>query len=443
MQKTTLLALGTAFGSMMFAGSALAADANGMGQSNQSTQSSTHTTGPASWYVAPMAVGTSDDAERRTDFGVGGTLRIGKILTDHFNLELALSGSHFFKRSTGGNSWDTFSAGLHGLYFFTRTSHFSPFVDVGAGFVRSRVKGHSPASTAQGVTPGERTYYHSDPVFNADLGAKIPLNDYGMKLRIEGGYQWTVYGHREGPGSDHYIFAEPQGMIGLEIPLGSQKETQVAQVKDSDHDGVPDSKDQCPNTPEGVTVDAKGCALDSDNDGVPDYKDQCPNTPEGVQVNEKGCALDSDHDGVPDYKDQCPNTPEGVQVNAKGCHVKAHRVLHKVHFAFDKAELTNTDKKILRDEASQLKDAFNQYSGAHALIIGYTDSTGAKSYNQKLSQRRADSVRTYLINQGVSSSKLRTRGMGEADPVASNKTRTGRAENRRVVVHVLKAGATQ
>ncbi len=89
--------------------------------------------------------------------------------------------------------------------------------------------------------------------------------------------------------------------------------------KDSDGDGVKDSRDLCPDTPPGVKVDEDGCALDADKDGVPDYLDQCPNTPAGVRVDKNGCALDSDGDGVPDYLDKCPNTPAHAKVDEFGC----------------------------------------------------------------------------------------------------------------------------
>jgi hypothetical protein len=89
--------------------------------------------------------------------------------------------------------------------------------------------------------------------------------------------------------------------------------------KDSDNDGVEDSKDQCPNTMEGVAVDEFGCPLDNDADGVPDYMDKCPFTPKGVKVDPDGCPLDSDGDGVADYLDKCPNTPAGVKVDINGC----------------------------------------------------------------------------------------------------------------------------
>ncbi len=91
------------------------------------------------------------------------------------------------------------------------------------------------------------------------------------------------------------------------------------EIKDFDGDGVPNDFDKCPNTPKGVKVDSKGCALDSDHDGVVDYMDLCPFTLQGIKVDKKGCAIDSDNDTIPDYIDKCPNTPAGEAVNDEGC----------------------------------------------------------------------------------------------------------------------------
>ena len=110
-----------------------------------------------------------------------------------------------------------------------------------------------------------------------------------------------------GPHNDFYATV----LVGVSFSLSGQK--------DSDGDGVPDSKDMCPNTPAGVLIDEHGCPLDMDGDGVPDYLDKCPKTPEGVKVDKDGCPLDSDKDGVPDYLDKCPNTPEGIKVDKNGC----------------------------------------------------------------------------------------------------------------------------
>jgi len=91
---------------------------------------------------------------------------------------------------------------------------------------------------------------------------------------------------------------------------------------DTDRDGVPDYLDKCPNTSEDIGVDAQGCPLDTDGDGVSDYRDECAETPKGVAVDRQGCPLDTDEDGVPDHVDQCPNTENGLAVDSKGCRKK-------------------------------------------------------------------------------------------------------------------------
>ncbi|MDV6320091.1 OmpA family protein [Chromohalobacter sp. HP20-39] len=197
-------------------------------------------------------------------------------------------------------------------------------------------------------------------------------------------------------------------------------------VVDSDGDGVPDTRDQCPNTPAGVAVDAQGCPLDSDGDGVADYKDECPGTPAGVDVNARGCPLDSDGDGVPNYQDQCPDTPAGQEVNALGC--AADLVLENVNFEFDSAKLTSQAEAVLMDVAEKL----SANETVDVRLEGYTDSIGSASYNKDLSQRRADSVKDFLVAHGVERNNITTMGYGEQNPIATNETPAGRAKNRRV-----------
>lgn len=169
---------------------------------------------------------------------------------------------------------------------------------------------------------------------------------------------------------------------------------------------------------------------DSDGDGVPDDRDRCPRTPAGVEVDMNGCPLDSDGDGVPDYKDRCANTPAGVKVDANGCPVKDEVVLtiDRLGFAFDSAELDAQSRAALDAAVAVIKS----HSSVKMDVVGYTDSSGPESYNQKLSERRAKAAVDYLVSKGVARGQLNAVGRGEADPVASNDTRDGRSRNRRV-----------
>jgi OOP family OmpA-OmpF porin len=197
---------------------------------------------------------------------------------------------------------------------------------------------------------------------------------------------------------------------------------------DSDGDGVCDSSDKCPNTPKGAEVDDKGCPLDSDGDGVADYLDKCPNTPKGASVDINGCPLDSDGDGVYDYLDKCPNTLKGVTVDEKGCAIS---FALQIEFDLNKADV----RSIYHNKLKEAAGFINKYPAQQILVAGHTDSQGDDKYNQGLSQRRAENVRKYLIdNFGISADKLVAKGYGESQPIATNATREGRQTNRRVEI---------
>ncbi len=208
---------------------------------------------------------------------------------------------------------------------------------------------------------------------------------------------------------------------------------QCGGMKDSDGDGVYDDKDKCPGTPKGTAVDASGCPLDSDGDGVPDVSDRCPDTPHGVKVDAAGCPLDSDHDGVADYLDKCPDTPAGAEVDRDGCMYRI--VLHNVLFATDSTRLTPTSESVLDRLAKALK---GRPDVKRITVTGHTDSVGSAAYNQRLSERRAEAVVDYLAQQGIDRGMLQAVGKGEAEPVASNATAEGRAQNRRVQFDISK-----
>jgi OmpA-OmpF porin, OOP family len=157
---------------------------------------------------------------------------------------------------------------------------------------------------------------------------------------------------------------------------------------------------------------------------------------------------DEDGDGVPDSRDKCPGTPKGVQVDADGCPPPAPApmaeepvvvkeetiVVRDVHFEFNKATLTPADKEVLSTIATRLKE---ESSTAQLRVTGHTDSVGSDAYNQKLSEKRANSVVQYLVDSGVPrASFVSVAGAGESQPVADNKTADGRAMNRRTEIKI-------
>jgi outer membrane protein OmpA-like peptidoglycan-associated protein len=103
----------------------------------------------------------------------------------------------------------------------------------------------------------------------------------------------------------------------------------------------------------------------------------------------------------------------------------------------------DTDQSAIKPEfygtLNQVSDTLNQYSKTLIDVIGHTDSTGTEAYNQALSERRARAVADYLVARGVQPVRMATRGFGEAQPIASNETPEGRAQNRRVEIKIVAA----
>ncbi|MFD1062693.1 OmpA family protein [Winogradskyella litorisediminis] len=229
---------------------------------------------------------------------------------------------------------------------------------------------------------------------------------------------------------------------------------------DSDNDGIQDSKDDCPNTPglaefngcpdtdgDGV-IDSKddcptvaglkslnGCP-DADGDGIADAKDNCPN--EAGPAANNGCPYqDKDGDGVLDKDDKCPDVAGTVANN--GCPEVTKEVQDTLN-EYAKTILFDTGKSSIKAESEEvLADIIkilNKYPSAKFTVEGHTDSVGSEKLNQRLSDARALSVKDYLISNGVDKFRLSSRGYGESKPIASNKTREGRKQNRRVEINL-------
>lgn len=210
---------------------------------------------------------------------------------------------------------------------------------------------------------------------------------------------------------------------------------------DSDGDGVYDYLDLCPGTPAAAIgmVDQNGCPLDTDKDGVYDYMDECPETPAVARnfVDSVGCFLDSDGDGVYDYEDQCP-TIAGVKENL-GCPEIKREIRNLLKKAMSGIQFENAKATIKPNSYKILNDIAKIFIDNPTYIVevqGHTDNVGKYDYNMDLSERRAQAVRTYLINQGVPAERLTAHGYGPDRPIDDNKTKAGRAKNRRVEFNI-------
>ncbi len=249
------------------------------------------------------------------------------------------------------------------------------------------------------------------------------------------------------------------------------KETQGCPVaKDTDGDGIPDDIDRCPLDPEDRDgfQEEDGCPdPDNDGDGIVDRADSCPN--DAGPLENRGCpVLDRDGDGVVDTEDKCPDVPgpkenggcpdadrdgdsvvdrldkcpDQFGVPPNGCpkkytlvEVKKEKIEIKqqVHFATAKYRVLPSSFPLL----NQVAQVFNDFPKLRVSIEGHTDNVGGEARNLKLSQRRAEAVRDYLVSKGVSPTRLEAVGYGATKPVASNRTAKGKAKNRRTEFRIV------
>ena len=279
-------------------------------------------------------------------------------------------------------------------------------------------------------------------------------------------------GHPE-RAEEHLVIGEANARAALR--LSPKDQCAHDRPGDKDGDGIADSDDKCPTNPEDhdAVEDGDGCPEDQDSDGdniadsvdlcvaatedadgyldsdgcpdedndvdlIPDVTDKCPLEPEDPDtfLDEDGCPdADNDNDGLLDVNDACPNE-HGLE-STQGC-PKVYRnvvvtdaavvIKEQVHFA--------TNKAVIRPESFGLLDtvaqALNDFPAIRVEVQGHTDDKGSDRKNLKLSQQRADAVRSYLIGRGIEPFRMTAVGYGEQRPIDSNKSESGRAANRRV-----------
>lgn len=365
------------------------------------------------FYISPGAIayeGPNSSTLGHDGIDVGAALILGYSFTERWAAELMVGRVESdFDNIFGDSEDDVDVRWVDLMYKLDARDAWQPFVLFGAGRTEYAFDGARPDA--------------KDNQFNAGFGVFRQLTEH-IALRAD---LRATTSNKAGK-------LMPFAFVGITGFLGEGSGPAVP--VDSDGDGVPNDKDQCPTTPPGRVVDANGCELDSDGDGVVDGDDQCPDTPAGQAVDASGCPPDSDGDGVPDYMDECPDSEAGAKVDDKGCYIELEEEVTidmSIEFATDKADI-RSDHLAEIDRAVRF---LKQYPTTNAVIEGHTDSDGAASYNQGLSERRAKAVYDYLINEaGIRAGRLSWAGFGESQPIATNDTAEGKQRNRRVTAVV-------
>lgn len=335
-------------------------------------------------------------------------------------------------------------------YNFLKNTTIDPFAEIGGGYTWVDEIG---AGTA-----------------NAGIGVNIWFSEnIGLTLQ-------TQYKHA----FEDYLVKHFQHMAGISIKFGGtdtdgdgiyDKDDACPEVAgleafngcpDADGDGIEDSKDSCPN--EAGSKEMNGCP-DADGDGVADKDDACPNEAglpalagcpdadgdgvadkdddcpsEAGPAENKGCPWpDKDGDSVLDKDDQCPDVAGTVANN--GCPEVTEEVQKQLN-DYARTILFDTGRSSIKAESTSVMvdiiTILNEYPTAKFSVEGHTDSQGGATTNQKLSESRANSVRDFLIDKGVDAGRLASVGYGEDKPIATNNTRAGRAQNRRVEINLVK-----
>lgn len=305
-----------------------------------------------------------------------------------------------------------------------------------------------------GLNPARNSVNQASSIYlSAQLGIKRRINKR-VDLELRSGMYFNYEDHLDAAISnkqDWETFFVTS--IGVAVKLGKKKVFTIwgdegdgrkgnnFKIIDTDKDGVMDALDVEPNTPAGVMVYGNGKAVDSDKDGLPDHIDKCP-LEFGPESNE-GCPLniDSDGDGIMDDKDLCPATPGTAEnrgcpeqqiIKDTGSNVSSQIALLAASIYFE----TNSDKiqNISFVTIDKIVTLMKQVPDVKFVIEGHTDDRNSDRYNLYLSQRRASSVRKYMIQQGIESERLDAKGFGESRPKFSNNNAGGRQLNRRVEI---------
>jgi OOP family OmpA-OmpF porin len=313
---------------------------------------------------------------------------------------------------------------------------FNPFITAGIG--ASKFGGYYSAFLPIGV--GAQVKIVDEVFMMINSQYRVPVTESGS---------YHLY-HSIGVAAPLFKKPEPAPVV-IPIPV-------VEPLKDRDGDGILDSLDRCPDVPGLASL--QGCP-DRDGDGITDAEDKCPDVPGLARY--QGCPIpDTDKDGLNDEVDKCPTVPgvaryqgcpipdtdgDGVNdeedkcINEKGpasnygCPVISEEIIKRVNLAAKNVFFATASDKLLKQSNKRLDDIvtiLNENPTYKVQIDGHTDAQGKDEYNLDLSNRRAASVKAYLVSKGIAEGRLNSIGYGETKPIADNTKAAGRAQNRRV-----------
>jgi OOP family OmpA-OmpF porin len=438
MKATLLKAIPAVFAGIFIAG---AAQAQNPVSTAPSTQFSTWSIGVNAGVLTPIAPfgGKNDFSHWKSNLGYG--LFVKKQFTNYFSLRLdgvrgklgadnvepydngVVSGNPVTAFETDLSYAGSLSAvvNMFNIDMFHKNNSLQLFVSAGAGLA-----GYKPTITRGGTTteyaPGKTISELTIPV---GVGAKFKVSE-----KVNFNLGWTANfvdgdnldGSYAGGNNDKFSYAS----AGLEFALGNGPQLAWHNPVAATYDEVLAAK---------ATIG--GLKSDLDAQKAENAK---------LRTDLQGVINDEDGDGVADKFDKCPGTTSGVVVDGAGCPLKAPAPVVK-----EKVIITESDRRVVADAIRNLEFDVNKstirsksYPTLNRVadllksknfslrLAGHTDSQGSDALNMSLSKDRAESIKAYLVSQGVNASRVEATGYGETQPIASNKTAAGRQKNRRV-----------